>query len=255
MSIATNKQAIQGECADRSLVVDSLPFYYHVHINEPCNQKCIMCRPTGQLTGQVLPFEDFVAFFDEIKPFAEHITLIGGEPLMYRWIVEVLDLLAEHPIAVTINTNALMVEDRVIRSLLAVHELNLKCSIDAATRPTYLKVRGMDHFDRVTANMRRFADLARDKPHIRVIPHYVVMRENLDEVVPFVDLAAPLRPHRIEFDPVRHVGDWQVENGTGWTFDGEQQSCESFKGKYNRVMAKAAKKCEREGVEHEVHLL
>jgi molybdenum cofactor biosynthesis enzyme MoaA len=254
-SIARNKQGILAACAERALVTDSLPFYYHIHLNEPCNQKCVMCRPVGQLTGQVIPFEDFVAFFEQVKPFAEHMTLIGGEPLMYRWINEVLELLAEHPIAVTINTNAFMLRDRVIPRLLAVHELNLKCSIDAATRGTYLKIRGVDHFDRVTANMRRFAELARDRPDIRVIPHYVVMRENLGEVVPFVDFAKTLRPHRVEFDPVRHVSDWHVEAHTGWTFDGKDQSCESFRDEYNQVMRQAAAKCESEGLTHEVHYL
>ena len=254
-SIARNKAGILDDCGARKLEVDHLPFYYHVVLNMPCNQRCIMCVPNFQHRKDVLPFEDFVALFEQFKPYAEHITLIGGETFMYPWINEVLDLLATQRIAVTIHTNSFMLNERVIPRLLALHELHLKCSIDAVTPSTYLKIHGRDHFERVTSNMTHFAGLKADRPNIRMIPHYVVMRANLHEVVPFIDFAKTLDPHRIEFDPVRQVEDWKVDNGTGWTFDGAEQSCESFRDEYNGVMAQAAGKCEREGLTHEVHYL
>lgn len=255
VTIASNKQGILAECDSRALEVSHLPSFFHVHLNEPCNQKCIMCVPNGEHGSSVLPFETFVALFEQIKPFAEHITLIGGEPLMYKWINEVLELLAAYPIAVTINTNATLLDDRISPRLLALHELNLKCSIDAMTSTTYLRIRGRNQFDRVTGHLRRFADLAQGKPQIRMIPVYVVMRENLHEVVPFIEFAKTIRPYRIEFHPVRHITDWVVDNGTGWTFNGREQTCEAFMEIYNDVMEEAASVCEREGIDCEVHLL
>jgi molybdenum cofactor biosynthesis enzyme MoaA len=254
-SIALNKEGILGDCGARKLEVDHLPFYYHVVLNMPCNQRCIMCVPNFQHRRDVLPFEDFVALFEQFKPYAEHITLIGGETFMYPWINEVLELLATERIAVTIHTNSFMLNERVTPQLLALHELHLKCSIDAATRSTYQKIHGRDHFERVTANMAHFAELKRGRRNVHMIPHYVVMRANLHEVVPFVDFAKTLDPHRIEFDPVRQVEDWNVDNGTGWTFDGAEQSCQAFRDEYNDVIGEAADKCEREGLTHEVHYL
>jgi molybdenum cofactor biosynthesis enzyme MoaA len=254
-TIADNKRGILDDCERRALVLDHLPFYYHVHLNEPCNQKCIMCVPDGRHGKGVLPFESFLAFFEQIKPMAEHITLIGGEPLMYPHINEVLDLLAEYPIAVTINTNATMLNDRLSSRLLALHELNLKWSIDAVTPTTYLRIRGRPHFQRVTSHLQRFAELARDMPNIRIIPVYVVMKENLHEVVPFIEFAKGLHPFRIEFHPFRHVGDWFVTNGTGWVFDGEEQICEANRDAFNEVMRQATDLCETEGIDCEVHFL
>src|SRR6478672_6886356 len=159
-SIESNKAGVLAEQAARAPVVAHLPFYFSIHLNEPCNQKCIMCVPTGDHGDRELTFDAFVELFDQIKPYAEHITLIGGEPLMYPHIGEVLDVLAEHPIAVTINTNATMLDDRMTARLLALHELNLKWSIDAATATTYRRIRGREHFERVTTRVRRFADLS-----------------------------------------------------------------------------------------------
>jgi molybdenum cofactor biosynthesis enzyme MoaA len=254
-SVAANKQGILDERDQRVLVVDHLPFYFSIHLNEPCNQRCIMCVPTGNHGSRVLPFESFVELFDEVRPFAEHITLIGGEPLMYPHIGEVLELLAEHPITVTINTNATMLNDRLDRLLLGLHELNLKWSIDAVTASTYRRIRGRDHFARVSARLRHFADLARDRPNIHLIPVYVVMAENLHEVVPFVEYAAALAPYRIEFHPVRHVSSWSVENGTGWTFEGSEQVCEAFPAEFNDTMQAAAASCAARGIDCEIHAL
>jgi MoaA/NifB/PqqE/SkfB family radical SAM enzyme len=235
--------------------VSGLPFYYSIHLNKPCNQACIMCVPTGLHGREALSLEEFTALFEQIRPYAEHLTLIGGETFMYPHIPEVLEMVSEHPIEVTVNSNCTMLDDRVLGGLMSLHALNLKASIDAATRETYRRVRGRDHFDRARANMERFAGMVRDAPHLRLIPIYVVMRENLHEVLPFIEWAHPLGPHRIEFHPVRHVESWQVENGTGWHFDGSEQVCESFSDEYNEVMAMAAARCEEVGLECETHIL
>jgi molybdenum cofactor biosynthesis enzyme MoaA len=250
-----NRRTIVAEAAARAPVVTGLPYFYTVHLNRPCNQQCIMCLPKGKFPADFLPFEHFVELFETIRPTAEHITLIGGEPLMYPQIGDVLDLLAQHRVAVTMNTNATLFRPNTTQRLLALHELHLKCSIDAATRATYHKIRGRDSFDRVTANIRAFSETAVGHDHVHQILVYVVMKENLDEVLPFVDFAASLHLDRVEFHPVRQVTHWRVSNGTGWFFDGREQSCEFFSEEYNDVMTQAAEKCEALGVGYEVLLL
>lgn len=244
----SNRRTIVGEAAERAPVVSGLPYFYSIHLLKPCNQQCIMCLPVGKFPAEVMPFQRFVALFEQIEPVAEHITLIGGEPLMYPQLAEVLELLARHEIAVTMNTNATLLLPKVTPGLLALHELNLKCSIDAATRETYHRVRGKDVFERVTENVRAFRGASEGRGHIRTILHFVVMRENLDEVLPYLDYAADLKVDRVDFVPVRHVQHWQVENGTGWTFDGRRQSCEFFKDEYNETMERAQEKAAALGV-------
>ena len=253
--VLTNKEAILDECAKASLRVEHLPYYYEVHLGMPCNEKCIMCVPDGKHKRDQISLEEFTAFFDQIKPVAEHLTLIGGETFMYPWFNQVLDLLAQHPITVTIITNGTMLTEKISPRLVALHALELKFSIDAATRDTYYRIRGRDVFDKVVANVKRFSDLTRDKLNIRRILVYVVMRENLDEVLPFVDLARSLDVHSVYFQPVKHVSTWKVSNGTGWLFDGSVQSCESFRDEYNDVMRQAREKCDRLGLGHDILLV
>ena len=254
-SIFVNKQGILADCARALPEVAHLPFCYQIHLNYACNQKCIMCAPGGKHGKDMLSYEDFVARFAQVSGVAEHITLMGGEPLMYPHIDAVLDLLGQHEIAVTINTNATLLTPRIIPRLLRLHELTLRCSVDAATPSTYHDVRGTDVFARVAANLRRFSAAIEHHPHVRMILVYTVMRHNLHEVVPFVDFARELTVERVEFRPVRHVESWHVTNGTGWRFDGREQSCGSLREEFNAVMRRAAASCEAAGVNYHVHII
>ena len=236
----------------RHVELTSLPYYYHVHLHMPCNQRCIMCVPSGKHPNTSLPFDEFAAILGQIQSHAEHITLIGGEPFLYPHIGRVLGLLAERSIAVSINTNATMICDSMSEKLLKLHELHLKCSIDAASRELYRRIRGTDYFDRVVDNINRFASKSSVQSNIKVILVYVVMRENLQEVLPFIALFKDAPLERIEFHPVRHVSNWVVENKTGWVFHGEKQICETFPKEYEEVMCQARELGESYGLEIEV---
>jgi MoaA/NifB/PqqE/SkfB family radical SAM enzyme len=249
------KHGIDEECATGALHVRNMPYFYEVHLSMPCNQKCIMCVPDGKHSRSQMSLEQFTDLFDEIKPFAEHLTLIGGETFMYPWFNEVLDLLAQHPVTVTIITNATMLTEKVTPRLTALHALELKFSVDAATRNTYYRIRGRDVFHNVIANVTRFSERTRDMPHVKRIFNYVVMRENLGEVLQFVDLASSLDVYRMDFQPVKHISKWKVQNGTGWLFDGSIQRCESFRDEYNDVMMQAREKCDSLGLRHDITLL
>ena len=241
-----------AERAARAPVVDHLPYYYSIHLNKPCNQRCIMCVPSGQHPRDVLSFEDFVTLFEQIKPYAEHMTLIGGETFMYPQIPEVLELPRLAPDRGHDQHQRDDAERPRTPRPAGPARAQPQVLDHAATPETYLRVRGRDHFERVTANMRRFAELSRDMPDIRLITVYVVMRENLHEVLPFIEFAETLDPHRVEFHPVSTwpTGTWRT--GRAGASRDTEQVCESFPEEYNEVMQQAADRCEAEGMDYEV---
>jgi MoaA/NifB/PqqE/SkfB family radical SAM enzyme len=251
-SVRSNRAMTLDECERGAPVVGGLPFYYSVHLNMPCNERCIMCVPDGRHRKDIMALDDFRHLVEQIRPYAHTINILGGEPFMYPWICEALEILASNGMTVSVITNATLLNDRVAGHLLALNELYMKCSIDGATAETYRRIRGLDVFDRVTANLGAFAQRARQRSGINIVPVYVVMRENLHEVLPFLDYAKQFHPQRVAFHPVRQVAHWRVQNGTGWTFDGREQSCEFFRDEYNEVMSAAAEKAEREGMRCEI---
>ncbi|KAA3634383.1 MAG: radical SAM protein [Proteobacteria bacterium] len=243
LSIEDNARTIDREFETGRSIVDGLPYYYQVHLHMPCNQKCIMCVPDGRHPRDTMSFESFSRILDRISGVAKILTLIGGETLLYPHIEDVLERLGRHRMEVNIITNATMLTEALCERLIGLHRLNLKCSVDAASADTYYRIRGTDVFDRVKRNLEMFAGMTKGMEHIRRIMVYVVMRRNLHEVLPFIDFASTLAPHEIQFHPVRHVSSWSVDNGTGWHFDGAEQSCESFRETYLETMRRAQERC------------
>ena len=69
-----------------------------------------------------------------------------------------------------------------------------RVSMDAATRATYRRLRGVDRFERVTANVARLVGLQRQlgRTTPRVSLWFTATRANVDELPGFVQLAADL---------------------------------------------------------------
>src|SRR5919108_620325 len=111
--------------------------------------------------------------------------------------------LSRPPVVATLKTRATTVlfnSDAI--SLTAKRALGLiesgldeyRVSVDAATRQTYRRLRGVDQFDRVVANVRRLVELARERSGSapRVSLWFTAARVNLHELPAFVGLAAEL---------------------------------------------------------------
>ncbi len=63
------------------------------HIVKPCNMKCKFCYATFQDMHVInqLPKKDAFTILDKLKEAGlEKITFAGGEPMLYRWIEDVI---------------------------------------------------------------------------------------------------------------------------------------------------------------------
>jgi MoaA/NifB/PqqE/SkfB family radical SAM enzyme len=74
----------------------------------------------------MLSFHHIAALLEQFQPFAEHVTLTGGEPLLYPWIGEVIELLSGSEVSVTITTNATMLSKELGKKLLGLTQLKMK---------------------------------------------------------------------------------------------------------------------------------
>lgn len=102
-----------------------------------------------------------------------------------------------------INTNGTHLSQEACDRLLASRLRSINVSLDAATDATFRRIRrGAPPLDDVLANLRRLARARGDRAEPALMLSFTLMRSNLDELPPFVRLAAALG-----FDVVhcRHV--------------------------------------------------
>jgi len=181
----------------RPPVVAALPRSLYLETTNRCDSKCQTCIRTFQ---SLEPPADLtlrqVTAIAEQFPVLERVVLHGiGEPLLNREIFEIVAYLKTRATTVLFNSDAIsLTAGRALRLIESGLD-EYRVSMDAATRQTYQKLRGVDRFDRVVANVRQLIELepkgSRTAP--RVSLWFTASRVNLHELSAFVRLAADLR--------------------------------------------------------------
>jgi len=182
--------------AGRPPVVATLPRSLYLETTNRCDSKCQTCIRTFQ---SLEPPADLtlaqVKAIAEQFPVLERVVLHGiGEPLLNTEIFEIVAYLKSRAPTVLFNSDAISLTATRARRLIESGLDEYRVSLDAATRETYRRLRGVDQFDRVVANVRRLVELERERGRSvpRVSLWFTASRANLDELPAFVQLAADL---------------------------------------------------------------
>lgn len=94
-------------------------------ITSRCNERCIHCYiPNGKKNrGVDMPFEKFKAIIDQFADMGGlHVTLSGGEALLHRDILRMLDYCREKDLQISLLTNLALLKAEQIKPL---HDVNL----------------------------------------------------------------------------------------------------------------------------------
>ena len=140
-----------------------LPRSLYLETTSRCNSLCETCILTfgGQEPAKDLGWDEFRAVVDQF-PVLERVLLHGiGEPLLNRDLVRMVAHLKARGAAVLFNSNAITLSARLGEALIGAGLDEVRVSLDASTRETYARIRGVDAFDKVIANLERFAALSR----------------------------------------------------------------------------------------------
>ena len=171
-------------------MVATLPRSLYLETTNRCDSKCQTCirtfrslEPPADLT-----LEQVKAITEQFSVL-ERVVLHGiGEPLLNREIFEIVAYLKTRAATVLFNSDAIsLTATRALRLIQSGLD-EYRVSLDAATRQTYRRLRGVDQFDRVVANVRRLVQLERGRSRSapRVSLWFTASRANLDELLAFV---------------------------------------------------------------------
>jgi radical SAM protein with 4Fe4S-binding SPASM domain len=155
---------------------------------------------------ETMAFKKFSYIYDQIEPL--RINLSGlGEPFLNKHIFKMSSYASENGSVVNLPSNFTLASkylDKIIDSGIS----QIKVSIDAANRDTYLKIRGVDRFDEIVDSIKKLNYLKAKanilKPAIRF--NFAVQNENIDEVVDFINLSYSLKVDTIYFQYLEFVG-------------------------------------------------
>jgi cyclic pyranopterin phosphate synthase len=177
--------------------------YLRISLIERCNLRCTYCMPEA---GVQLSPRSHLMTYEEIysiaKTFVEHgvtkIRLTGGEPLIRKDIPIILEKLASLPVALSITSNAVII-DRFVDTL-KLHGVNsINVSLDSLDREKFKEITRRDEFEKVYRNI-----LLLVSEGFKVKVNAVLIKGfNENEIIDFIHLTKnlPVCIRFIEFMP------------------------------------------------------
>ncbi len=180
------------------------PLAVRIDITNKCNLLCKMCGYPLQANDPKFDMPPWLMekIVDQVLPYAEWATLsCQYEPFMSAHFDEILEILRKSPCPLGMTTNATLLNERRARVLLQHPTIRgLSISFDGATKDTFEKIRVNARWEKVVANLERFAALRRElDPQGEFLLQFntVLMRSTIHEFPAFVELCAQFGARRI----------------------------------------------------------
>jgi MoaA/NifB/PqqE/SkfB family radical SAM enzyme len=178
------------------------PLAVHLELVAACNLACAHCF-AGVLPrrGAPLSLAEMDRLFGELAAIGSfRLGLTGGEPLLRKDLLEIIDAATERGLHPCLTTNGLLLDERIARELGRRPLVWLNVSLDGATAATNDAIRGAGVFDRVVEKLRLLGR------HARFTLAFTITRESASEVEACAELARELGAHTAVFRPLYPVG-------------------------------------------------
>lgn len=169
------------------------PLVLNIEPTNDCNLFCCYCprlkskKPVGYIDlGLVKKIIDETSNYPKLTMLNFH---KDGESLLHPEIDEMIKYASSKDIAdlIHMNTNALCLDDEMIKRLLDSGIDDVTLSIDAFKKETFKKTKGRDLLDKVDANVRRFVELrdkaGYDRPFLRA--KIIEFKDTFSEITDF----------------------------------------------------------------------
>ncbi|MDQ3020687.1 MAG: GTP 3',8-cyclase MoaA [Bacteroidota bacterium] len=186
--------------------------YLRISVTDACNLRCVYCMPEGK---NIVTSKNKMMSADEIDKLASvfinmginKIRITGGEPLVRKDIKEILSILSEYPVELTVTTNAYLVNS-FIDVFNATGIKNLNVSLDTFSPEQFSVLTKRNHFNKIFSNI---CLLLENNFNVKV--NFVVMKDvNENSILDFIEWTKdfPLEVRFIEFMPF-NKNNWSEE--------------------------------------------
>jgi radical SAM protein with 4Fe4S-binding SPASM domain len=179
----------------KPLPVDELPERVLIDFATKCNLRCPMCPVWGSEDNNainsvkgVMNADAATRLLDEIAPVHPLIQPnMYGEPLLIPNLRERLQEIKSRGIAIAFNTNGLTLDDDLAKFMVDIELDSISFSIDATSRESLMKIRGIDKLEKVEAAVFRMLAARGDRELPRISVSFTLQGANRHEEAEFVE--------------------------------------------------------------------
>ena len=182
--------------AQRSAEAEAPPVCLYLEVTNRCNLLCETCPRTFEELEKPadMSFELFTKIVDQVPNIARVVLHGVGEPMLVKDLFKMVRYLKDRGTYVLFNTNGTLLSPKKFQDIIDSGLDELRVSLDAADRESYLKVRGKDYFNRIVRDVAKFTTFQKENglTSPRVSLWLTGLKETVDQLPDFVKLSAKM---------------------------------------------------------------
>jgi radical SAM protein with 4Fe4S-binding SPASM domain len=177
---------------------------------DQCNLRCVMCWQTYAREGNRALYKTtnmsrkgLLKLLQSKECADATISVVGGgEPFLYPDLDDLLRYGPNERRRLMIMTNGSLLHTRpVFWEVARTAPISIMFSIDAATAETYEKIRYLGKWNVLIENIERCIELRRENPQLQISTSFVVLKQNVHELMDFVRLNALWKSTYVHIHP------------------------------------------------------
>lgn len=172
-----------------------------------CNSRCITCSTWKNENPPELETDECKRIIDELaKNNVISLSFTGGEPLLRKDIYELISYAKDKGLNVTMNSNALLINEKNVKKLCNTGIDIVYISIDGSNKHTHDKLRGRSGFFERTISSVNLIKLNRKKKP-KIYFNTTINKYNVDEIYDIVKLGYEMGIDGITMQPIHSFSD------------------------------------------------
>ena len=158
------RRYFEAVAAQRAQTAEADPVCLYLEVTNRCNLLCETCPRTFETLEPPadMSWELFTRIVDQFPNIARVVLHGVGEPMLVKDLPRMIRYLKDRGTYVLFNTNGTLLQPKKFQELIDTGLDELRVSLDAADRETYLKVRGKDFFKRIVRDVGKFIAYQRE---------------------------------------------------------------------------------------------
>lgn len=190
-------------------VVRGKPTSVMIELTNECQLECITCPrdKTDAFDYEIgtMSFENFKHIFGQFESDIETLDLTGlGESLMHPEIFDIIRWIrSRRKVHIYLTTNTILLTKKTVEKFRQDPVNTLCISIDGTTQQQFASVRGNLNFERLKERVSYTVEQLKDR--MQFIMCVVLVKENLDDMPAFVELASELGMRQLSLKPINLV--------------------------------------------------
>lgn len=159
-----------------------MPLRYFFELTYQCNLQCPYCYVGKERKKDELTTKEWFDVIDQI-PCYSFVTLVGGEPLIRKDFIEILEHTAKKTFGkLNVVTNGILINDEIIDAFIRTKMMLLSVSLDGYGKNHDINRNKEGIFEKIISNLDNLNSRAQGKKRPMVDIKTIVLENNLDDL-------------------------------------------------------------------------